>query len=183
MIRSPVLLTNMQHKRIIISTSYHLRFAFRLLNPESIFSKVYLQSNKITSVDQICESALKGSNLEFFGCDAILCSPGTYNSLGRSRSYDNPCDQCNINGGAPFFGSTSCEAPKELTPKDAIELIYSSCGGQNWISNTNWMSDSVPVCQWEGIQCSGDGSIVEISLRSVSSSTRCFCRLHTFFFC
>jgi len=133
---------------------------------KSIFSKVYLQNNKITSVDQICESALKGSNLEFFGCDAILCSPGTYNYLGRSQSYDNPCEQCNISGGAQFFGSTSCEAPKELNPKDAIELIYSSCGGPNWISSTNWMSGNVPVCQWEGIQCSGDGSIVEISLRS-----------------
>lgn len=130
-----------------------------------IFQSVYLQQNKITSIQQICDAALTGSELESFGCDAILCSPGTFNSLGRSRSSKDPCRKCNTNGGAQYFGSVECEIATSLTHRDAIELIYSSCNGPNWEARTNWLSESVSVCQWEGITCS-DGDITEISLRS-----------------
>jgi hypothetical protein len=47
-----------------------------------------------------------------------------------------------------------------------MKLIYSSCGGQDWFSRTSWLSEDIPVCQWEGLTCSDDGKITDISLRS-----------------
>ena len=112
--------------------------------------------------------ALKGSDLEPLGCDAFLCPPGTYASLGRSTSLDDPCLHCPESTIAQYYGSVTCNDQETLlsSQKDALKLIYSSCGGPDWNSHTSWLSDTVPICKWEGITCSQDGSITEISLRS-----------------
>ena len=133
-----------------------------------IADKVYLQLNRISSIEDICSVALKGSDFESLGCDAFLCSPGTYASLGRSTSSDDPCLHCPERTSAQYYGSVTCN-DQEILPtsqEDAIKLIYSSCGGPDWNSHTNWLSDNVPICKWEGITCSQNGSITELSLRS-----------------
>ncbi|KAL3785970.1 hypothetical protein HJC23_005679 [Cyclotella cryptica] len=132
----------------------------------TIATKVYLQQNHISSIQEICDVALEGTDVEELGCDGILCAPGTYNSLGRATSHD-PCVKCNESSGVQYFGSVSCGTEKsQMSEKDAIELIYSSCNGPNWLSRTSWLLDSVSVCKWEGITCSDDGTVTDISLRS-----------------
>lgn len=129
---------------------------------------MYLQQNHISSIQEICDIAITGSDEDSIGCDALLCAPGTYNSLGRSTSHDDPCIRCAESGSVQYFGSVACGglATTLMSEKDAIKLIYSSCDGSNWVSRTSWLSDTIPHCKWEGITCSEDGSITVISLRS-----------------
>ena len=49
--------------------------------------------------------------------------------------------------------------------RSALLQIYSQCNGRNWERKDNWASD-VPLCSWEGIKCSANGDIIEITLRT-----------------
>ena len=42
-----------------------------------------------------------------FGCDGIMCPPGTYNAIGRQDSDSDPCLSCN--SGDAFYGSSKCQ--------------------------------------------------------------------------
>jgi len=42
-----------------------------------------------------------------FGCDGIMCSPGTYNAIGRQDIVSNPCLSCKY--GDAFYGSSKCQ--------------------------------------------------------------------------
>ncbi|CAB9523970.1 LRR receptor-like serine threonine-protein kinase [Seminavis robusta] len=58
--------------------------------------------------ESLCSQQLwMDGNAESFGCDAILCPPGTYNSNGRQVSALDPCEPCPIDP-KPFYGSNSC---------------------------------------------------------------------------
>ena len=46
-----------------------------------------------------------GGDVGDFGCDAILCKPGTFNEVGRSRRSGSRCRSC---GSALYYGETVC---------------------------------------------------------------------------
>jgi len=46
--------------------------------------------------------------------------------------------------------------------KQALIDLYNATGGDDWIDNTNWLSDE-PVSEWYGISVEGD-HVVRISL-------------------
>lgn len=42
--------------------------------------------------------------------------------------------------------------------------LYNATNGAQWIRNENWGDNSVSVCSWFGILCSGDGLAININL-------------------
>ena len=60
-------------------------------------------------------------DVELFGCDAIMCPPGTANYHGRQSSQNTPCEKCSSN--TNLYGQVSC---------DGVRLASSSISlGQN----------------------------------------------------
>jgi len=145
----------------------------------------FLKDNMISSIDEeVCLEAEKREDLMDFKCDAILCKPGTFNPLGRQRSFDNPCVDCEVVGGARYFGSIDCTPPFgddggsgsggdnegegggdnnggvdlpepiPLSTKEILIKLYDECGGDNWVDNINWKGDE-SICTWAGISCGG----------------------------
>lgn len=41
-------------------------------------------------------------------CDAILCKPGTFTTMGRQLSKGTTCQKCASLDEAPYYGSTAC---------------------------------------------------------------------------
>ena len=72
---------------------------------------IYLRDNKFTELPpSLCDLNNRGWNLrdvELFGCDAIMCPPGTANYHGRQSSEHARCERCSSN--ADLFGQVSCD--------------------------------------------------------------------------
>jgi Leucine-rich repeat (LRR) protein len=127
---------------------------------------LYVENNMISSIDDnLCrqEDWMHG-NVKDYGCDAILC-PAGYKG-GRHRFSDEGCQECDSRGsGVAFLGQANCLNSERLTERDILELLYTQCGGLNWHSNNNWMSESA-ICDWYGIDCDESGSVSSITLNN-----------------
>jgi len=76
----------------------------------------------------------------------------------------------------PSSTTTSTTTSYNDKVKEALLTIYSTCNGRNWERKSNWASDTLSPCTWEGITCSSSSSssssstsnyeVIEISLRS-----------------
>ena len=140
---------------------------------------IYMQNNLIVGVDPLVCSSLP-AEFTSFGCNAVLCPPGTYNDKGRQDSDDKPCQVCTKPGAAAFWGSTDCitvvTAPTDppvagpslpgSPARQALEQIYTKCGGSGWTAKKNWMDEQVSHCEWAGIRCSDEGNVTQMSFRS-----------------
>lgn len=92
--------------------------------------RLYLIRNKIDGVDsQLCSQSqwFRGEVGEF-GCNAILCPPGTFGVFGRQISNEYPCNPCETAG---FFGQSKCEpainqSPPLQTDQDAPQTTNST---------------------------------------------------------
>jgi len=84
---------------------YHSLSSFRFDN-----LVIYLRDNRITELPAtLCDLNNRGWNLrdvELFGCDAILCPPGTANYHGRQSSERTLCEKCKSN--TNLYGQVSC---------------------------------------------------------------------------
>mmetsp|Transcript_33273 Transcript_33273/g.98980 ORF Transcript_33273/g.98980 Transcript_33273/m.98980 type:complete len:2132 (-) Transcript_33273:222-6617(-) len=137
---------------------------------------VYLRDNLVTDIRAYCDEstdpAVKSG--DGFGCDAILCPPNTFNSMGRQESEASPCAPC---PGSKYFGTTECDgtydkqpppAASDLTPeaeRDILEKLYDSTDGYRWHDNTNWKKTGETFCNWKGVRCSQtEETVVEINL-------------------
>ena len=71
---------------------------------------IYLRDNQFTELPSaLCDINNRGWNLrdvELFGCDAIMCPPGTANYHGRQSSEHTRCEKCSSN--AKMYGQVSC---------------------------------------------------------------------------
>lgn len=69
---------------------------------------LYLRGNQISGVpDDLCEKTnWNGGDVGKYGCDAILCPPGTFGFVGRARD-DEPCVGCRDE--ILVYGQTECE--------------------------------------------------------------------------
>lgn len=81
--------------------------------------EIYAADNQINSVPAaLCqESDWLFGQVGQFGCNAILCPPGTYNSFGRQVSEGFPCLACS--GSVPYYGGARCD----VSPFSAIQLL------------------------------------------------------------
>lgn len=74
---------------------------------------IYLRDNSFTQLDpSLCNSDSDngGWNLrgvEMFGCDGIMCPPGTANYHGRQSGENNPCLTCTSN--TDLYGQITCD--------------------------------------------------------------------------
>lgn len=136
-------------------------------------SLVTLQNNMIESIPQsLCPSTGKSD----FGCDAILCPPGTYKkATGKQEEANSPCESCQE---SKYYGADECppRLPSGNTPSPTsiqvqygrpkipdqmvLELIYDACNGDSWKNNENWKSSS-SICDWYGITCDDSGESVK----------------------
>jgi Leucine rich repeat N-terminal domain len=100
-------------------------------------------------------------NVKKYGCDAILCAPGTFAVDGMQVSSSTECVSC---PGAPFYGATDCKSRYQgnVTERNVLIDLYESLNGTNWGDQTNWNSDE-DHCTWFGIVCD-DGRVSEINM-------------------
>lgn len=142
------------------------------------FMDIDLVGNQITHIpDEICKrivgswmSGLVGQ----YGCDAILCSKGTYNQDGRQSNDENPCVACPSGKEFPYLGATTCSGEMEMSELDIIMDFYVSLRGPVWVQKKGWTqfdistntsySVTVDVCSLHGITCNDNNTIEEIKL-------------------
>ena len=163
-------------------------------------NNVYLKGNEFTSIDEEVCNSVKGTRFESFGCNAVLCAPGTYNALGRQSSFDSPCITCSITSSKRYYGMTTCpdvnnptidngnsvnidnihqiedssqgtpepilKNPSTRSEKDILTVLYTNCGGRQWVKSTNWINRNVDICIWFGITCNENKKVRKIELRS-----------------
>ena len=84
---------------------------------------LYLRDNKITDLPaQLCDTDNKSWNMRdvtFYGCDGIMCPPGTASYHGRQSDQGSPCKRCSSN--TDLYGQISC---------DGVALGHSSGDGR-----------------------------------------------------
>jgi hypothetical protein len=104
-----------------------------------------------------------------FGCDAVLCRPGTFHPHGHATLHAacRPClslSKDNDTYLSTTLGRTSCEGIKcvngdvngdgILSPREILRLIYVDNLGRFWGSNyQSWADTRVPECELSGITC------------------------------
>lgn len=121
-----------------------------------------LAENKIDSIPDMCNETVfdlswNDGDVQEFGCDALLCSPGYYSPIGRKtsgRRYD--CIPCDDEDSTSYYGSTSCGV---IPDKVALEAVYKSLGGPDWKNNEFWLENDL-ICEWYGVICDEDGENV-----------------------
>jgi Leucine-rich repeat (LRR) protein len=124
------------------------------------------------------------SNLLYrqFGCDAVLCPPGTFHPNGAA-SLDSGCRPCNITSSedqsfAFVLGRTSCEGTTfihgdlngdgVLSEREILRMIYTYTIGKNWGSQfESWAVPSFNKCDLAGITCVED-NVAKIDLTDAS---------------
>lgn len=93
------------------------------------------------------------------GCEAILCSPLTWNSFGKATATD-PCIVCGTDPAlkssmwASWYGRVSCGDISPTREKEILDKLFIVTGGRYWtIRHDNWLRPGVPICQREGVEC------------------------------
>jgi hypothetical protein len=89
---------------------------------------LYLRDNRIDDIPKVfCHKhGWNGGDVEHFGCNAILCAPGTFNTLGRQSTAETPCIECH-DGDAFFYGRTMCSsAPPSRTNVALFGIVVAS---------------------------------------------------------
>jgi Leucine-rich repeat (LRR) protein len=150
---------------------------------ENIIHEVYLEGNKISSIDQ---RNCKNTKVEAFGCNGVLCSPGMFSSLGRQVSALEKCMPCNT---AIYYGTTVCdevtlangtllgnggyainvtsnEVQRNWSDAEILNKLYLATGGPMWVERSNWLSTVKPICSWYGIKCLSQATVESIALKS-----------------
>lgn len=96
---------------------------------------IALDDNNITGIhSSLCKTeTLMQGNVGKFGCDAILCKAGSYQTFsGRQTTDGLPCKSCPFSGGAPYMGSTSCVNAADKIARDILTTLYTATKGTNW---------------------------------------------------
>jgi hypothetical protein len=81
---------------------------------------LYLTDNNILGLPlTLCDNDdWNNGDVGDFGCDGILCKPGTFNEVGRRRRSGSSCRRC---ASATYYGVTACgdisSAPQSLSLK------------------------------------------------------------------
>ena len=118
---------------------------------------LYVEGNKIQSISpELCmKDQWMSGRVRDYGCDGILCPPGTANSIGRQISDSTACETCkDLLKVSPYLGSTEC-VEAEFTDRDILTKLYRDTDGDAWRYNQNWTT-SESICDWIGIECVQD---------------------------
>eukprot|EP00531_Pseudo-nitzschia_arenysensis_P009045 CAMPEP_0116149816 /NCGR_PEP_ID=MMETSP0329-20121206/19183_1 /TAXON_ID=697910 /ORGANISM="Pseudo-nitzschia arenysensis, Strain B593" /LENGTH=2572 /DNA_ID=CAMNT_0003646223 /DNA_START=244 /DNA_END=7959 /DNA_ORIENTATION=+ len=130
---------------------------------------VDLAGNQITGIaSSLCsKSGWMNGAVQKFQCDAILCPPGTYNSVGYKTEASSGCLAC---PSSTIYGATSCGASTG-TLDDSSELsilqnIFDSTGGHEWTNSDGWETSTDYCNGFYGVECDGAGRVSSLNLSS-----------------
>lgn len=161
---------------VIDLSSNHLKGVIPATLDRFKMLRIYAMDNEIEGIDpQLCaQRSWFFNEVNFFGCDAILCPPSTASMFGRQTSAGAPCEVC-PNGfvDAPFYGSTSCSPPKlnskfDLKVDQTLILSSSSSIGQN--SNTDTVVSNATISSSSSSSIPSSSSLL-LSPSSLSPSS------------
>lgn len=114
-----------------------------------------------------------------FGCDAVLCRPGTFNIHGHATLH-SACRPCPAAATDPklaaILGRTTCEGVDHvhgdlngdgiLSPREILRMLYVDTLGRFWGKAFQpWADMKVKECDLHGITCV-NGQIARIDLTS-----------------
>lgn len=106
-----------------------------------------------------------------YGCDAILCPPNTFQATEGRKSSDSStdatCQACPSQEQTQFYGSFSCwnvQDQAEWAERRALEDLYMSTNGDEWVHRDGWLKPDVSICNWYGIACETETSVQSIQL-------------------
>jgi Leucine-rich repeat (LRR) protein len=141
-----------------------------------LFSNMDLDitGNSITGLSgAFCDSDDDGDwmqgNVRKFGCDAILCPPGTFTKSGKQESSDVPCQPCPLLQGDLRFGQNHCDGI--ASEKSVLLELYRATNGAGWTNRAKWGSKE-PICSWEGIKClTGDDDEYGVTTVDLQNNT------------
>lgn len=105
---------------------------------------------------------MSGGRTEMFGCDAILCSVGTFAESGYSTSQASQCRQCPEGETTLYLGSTTCLS---FSQREVLTMFYEVMGGDSWPAHMkeNWLNPDISECNWSGVTCDSNGVIDSLS--------------------
>lgn len=121
-----------------------------------------LTGNKIAELPEtICDkSGWMDGKVAEYGCEAVLCKPGTSSPLGRMDNLTTSCLECANVEAAPFYGSTSCD--NVLSEREILLNLFYALEGRSWYRSDFWGS-TADICDWFGVGCS-HGHVVILNL-------------------
>lgn len=131
--------------------------------------ELLLTGNSLTGTipDVLCTKKYwMNGQVSEYGCNAILCPSGTYNSIGRQIKASEPCRACSESYVANQLGTMgSCEFVSERTKqkereREILSTFYKWTNGEKWKRRDNWLSDSVDICHWYGVSCNNNSDII-----------------------
>ena len=134
--------------------------------------RLQLARNQISAIpDKVCAKKAWFNGEVANGCDAILCSPGTFNQYGRRIDAKTLCRTCTYPGSAVDYGAVKCGPvfADQMTDQQILMELYDATGGSEWANTQGWNSGSSSYCNWFGVTCetgstSGQASVTEIAL-------------------
>jgi Leucine rich repeat N-terminal domain len=96
-----------------------------------------------------------------YGCDAILCPLGTFADHGLAADPGG-CKRCPQGQTTIYLGSTECIT---LDQKDLLSMLFDVLDGDNWPDEfkKGWKEDKISVCEWAGVTCDNEHTIVGLS--------------------
>lgn len=125
-----------------------------------------LSGNQISSIpSSLCSKAgwMSGA-VQKFQCDAILCPPGTYNSVGYQKDTASACLSCPSN---TLYGATFCGSQGTTDVSSELNIlmdIFSATNGNEWNNKAGWDSSTDYCSSFYGIECDGAGRVTSIVL-------------------
>lgn len=119
-----------------------------------------VEDNQISSIPpELCSKTgwMEGEvGLTPNGCDAILCPRFSWSPHGKaSPTLNLECQDC---PGNAYFGETVCETGDSHKSRETeiLDELFLATGGRYWnLTHTNWTKPGIPICQREGVICTG----------------------------
>ena len=136
----------------------------------SRFEQLFLDlaGNQITDIPySLCtKSNWMNGAVQTFGCNAILCPVGTYNTIGYQADASSSCLNC---PSSTSYGATFCGSGQGTTDTSS-ELnilldVFGATGGNNWNNKDGWDTSTDFCNTFYGVQCDGAGRVSSLNLK------------------
>lgn len=162
------------------------------------FNSPFITPCSITSLTgtvpkSLCKGGANSVHLLYrqFGCDAVLCPPGTFHPYGAATLHAGcrPCqdvttsdDGNNNRSLRKVLGRTKCDGIEFvhgdlngdgiLSPREILRLLYVYTAGQNWGAQfMNWADPKIAECDLNGVVCLHGRKVAKIDLTDAAFCT------------
>lgn len=127
---------------------------------------VDLAGNQISGISSsLCsKSGWMNGAVQKFQCDAILCPPGTYNTIGYQADDASSCLSCPSSSN---YGATSCGNQGTTDVSSELNILndfFSSTGGNLWTNKDGWDISTDYCNNFHGVECDDVGRVTSLDL-------------------